>query len=82
MLLIRRKPGESVLIGQEIEIRVLETSPARVVLGIVAPRTIPVLRNEVKETIEQNREAAGSLSPMTLEAVSSLVRSGFGPPGR
>lgn len=74
MLLIRRKPGESILIGQEIEIRVLESSPARVVLGIVAPRSIPVLRNEVKDTLEQNREAAGSLSPMTLAAASALLR--------
>ncbi len=73
MLLIRRKPGESVLIGQDIEIRVLEASASRVVLGIVAPRSIPVLRNEVKETLAQNLEAACSLSPATLEALSALL---------
>lgn len=73
MLLIRRKPGETILIGQDIEVRVLEVSATRAVLGIVAPRSIPVLRNEIRDTVEQNREAVRSLSSATLSAISALL---------
>ena len=72
MLLIRRRPGQSILIGPDVEVRVLEVSPARVVLGIAAPRSVPVLRNEIRDTLEQNRQAACSLSAATLEAVSAF----------
>jgi len=80
MLLIRRKAGETILIGQDIEVRVLDVSATRAVLGIVAPRSIPVLRNEIRDTVEQNREAARSLSKATLSAVSALLTPVTKPP--
>jgi carbon storage regulator len=61
MLVIRRHPGETVLIGGEIEIEVIECGHNRVKLGIRAPQHIPVLRAEVKATREQNLAAARSI---------------------
>jgi carbon storage regulator len=58
MLVISRRAGESVLIGEDVEIQVLETGSGRVKLGIKAPRAVPVLRNEVRLTRDQNRAAA------------------------
>lgn len=58
MLVISRRAGESVLIGEDVEIQVLETGSGRVKLGIKAPRAIPVLRNKVRLTRDQNRAAA------------------------
>jgi len=44
MLVISRKPGERVHIGEDIQIAILEISGSRVVVGIAAPREIPIRR--------------------------------------
>ena len=61
MLVIRRHPGESILIGGEIELEVIECGHNRVKLGIRAPQHIPVMRGEVMLTREQNLAAARSI---------------------
>ncbi len=58
MLVIRRRAGESILIADDIEIEVLETTPTRVKLGIKAPKAVAVRRKEVRLTEVQNRAAA------------------------
>ena len=65
MLVIRRRAGESILIADDIEIEVLETTPTRVKLGIRAPKSVAVLRKEVRLTEEQNRAAAQAI-PLDL----------------
>ncbi len=60
MLIIRRRRGESITVGDEVEIEILETSPTQVKLGIRAPKSISVLRKEILVTREQNRVASGS----------------------
>ena len=61
MLVIRRRPGEAIQIGADVEIVVIECGPGRVRLGIRAPREIAVLRGEVKATRQQNLAAAGAV---------------------
>ncbi len=73
MLVIRRKTGESLLIGSEIEIEVIDLSPGRVKLGIHAPREIPILRKEVKLTAEQNR-AASAIPLDQLDKLATRLR--------
>jgi carbon storage regulator len=58
MLVISRRAGESLFIGDEIEIELLEISPSQVKLGIRAPRQVRVLRKEIRVTAEQNRAAS------------------------
>lgn len=72
MLILTRKPGESIILGDNIEIKVLEVSDSRVKLGIEAPRDIKVLRKEVISTIEENKEAAMT-TPKT-EALKNLLK--------
>lgn len=62
MLIIRRRRGESIVIGEDIEIEILETSPTQVKLGISAPKDVTVLRSEIRVTRDVNR-AASALSP-------------------
>jgi carbon storage regulator len=62
MLVIRRHAGESIQIGEEVEVVVIDCGPGRVKLGIRAPKQIPVLRAEVKITREQNLAAARALA--------------------
>jgi carbon storage regulator len=61
MLVIRRRAGESILIGPDVEVEILDAGPNRVKLGIVGPRSTQVIRKEVKLTAENNI-SAGSLS--------------------
>lgn len=60
MLIIRRRRGESITVGDDVEIEILETSPTQVRLGIRAPKSVPVLRKEILLTRELNRAASGS----------------------
>ena len=66
MLILQRKAGESVLIGEEIEVSVLSVEAGRVRLAIQAPRSVAILRSELK-TAAENREAADEeASPLAL----------------
>jgi carbon storage regulator len=58
MLVLRRRPGECVLIGDEIEIEVLAVTNQGAKIGIRAPKSTMVLRKELKITQEQNAQAA------------------------
>jgi carbon storage regulator len=58
MLVLRRRAGESLLIGDDIEIELLELTPQGAKIGIRAPRETVVLRKELKITEEQNTHAA------------------------
>lgn len=71
MLVMRRRAGESLVIGGEIEIEVLEVGPTRVKLGIVAPANLSIARKEVILTRSENLTAARSTAP---EVISWLSR--------
>ena len=47
MLVLSRKVGETIVIGENIEVTVVEIQGNKVRLGIKAPRTIPVARSEL-----------------------------------
>ena len=67
MLILQRKAGESVMIGEEIEVSVLSVEAGRVRLAIQAPKSVSIPRSELKIAAEVNREAAGEeASPLAL----------------
>ncbi|SDT75942.1 carbon storage regulator CsrA [Actinoplanes derwentensis] len=71
MLVLTRRAGESVMIGDDVVITVLEARGDVIRLGIQAPREVQVHREEVyRELQEANRSAA---SP-TADAVHALTR--------
>ena len=51
MLILTRRPGETLVIGDSITVTVLETRGSQVRIGIEAPKDIPVHRQEVAERI-------------------------------
>jgi len=69
---IRRRSGETLLIGDAIEIEILETGSAHVKLGIRAPKDVIVLRKEIRITGEENLAASKEKS---RAAVNSLLRT-------
>jgi carbon storage regulator len=53
MLTLTRKVGESIRIGDEVEIIVKEIRRNQVRIGIIAPRDVPIYREEVYESMKQ-----------------------------
>ncbi|MFJ8517784.1 carbon storage regulator CsrA [Lysinibacillus xylanilyticus] len=63
MLVLSRKKDESIMIGDQIEIKILAVEGEQIKIGIVAPKTVKVHRSEVFEAIQaQNREALSASS--------------------
>lgn len=60
MLVLKRKLGESVMLGDEIEVQVLSIEGETVKLGFSAPQRIQILRKELVESILQENLKAGS----------------------
>lgn len=71
MLVIRRRAGQSIRIGEDVEIHITEISATRVTVAVHAPREVAVTRSEVNLTKEQNLAAADSVS---AEALLQLKR--------
>lgn len=63
MLVLSRKKDESIMIGDQIEIKILAVDGEQIKIGIVAPKTVKVHRSEVFEAIQaQNKEALSASS--------------------
>ena len=56
MLILTRRPGESIRIGNDIEVTILDDPGSQVRVGVTAPREIPVHRTEVWKKIIRERE--------------------------
>ena len=75
MLILQRRAGQAIQIGDDIQIVVLEVSGESVRLGIDAPRSIRVLRDELLEELQaENRRAAQSAAEDGLGAVLGALR--------
>ncbi len=75
MLVIRRRPGEALLIGDDVEVEILDIMGSQVKVGIRAPREITVLRKEIRLTIDQNRAAArlSAEARLSMEATGRIA---------
>lgn len=59
MLVLKRKKGETVVIGNEIQIQVLDIEGDTVKLGFVAPQNVEILRYELYQNIKEENLHAG-----------------------
>jgi carbon storage regulator len=58
MLILSRKPGESIVIDGRITVKIIRLDGDIIKLGIEAPREVPVHRQEVYEEIQKNNQEA------------------------
>jgi len=73
MLALTRKKGESIIIGENIEVTVLSVQGEVVKLGIAAPRAIPVNRKEIYEQIMEQNKKASEAPAGKLTALSAML---------
>jgi carbon storage regulator len=78
MLILARRIGESIMVGDQVEISVVDIKGDQVKLGIKAPPQVKVYRREVYAAIQQENLAAAAAAPQTLPKLEELM----GPEGR
>ncbi|TET66740.1 MAG: carbon storage regulator CsrA [Candidatus Zixiibacteriota bacterium] len=74
MLILTRKTGEAIAIGDEITVRVLGIQGRQVRLGVTAPTQIPVHREEVYKRILEETKRATSSHQADIQEAGRLLR--------
>jgi carbon storage regulator len=81
MLILSRKPGESIVIDGRIKVTVVRVEGEVVKVGIEAPSEVPVHRQEIYEEIQRgNREAITRQSTPPPRVVAAKTKQGSGAP--
>ena len=77
MLIVRRRRGEAILIGDNVELEILDISPTQVKVGIRAPKEVAVFRKEIRVTREANLAAANGLTTpaIIVESLAGKLRA-------
>jgi carbon storage regulator len=74
VLVLRRRVGEAIAIGGDIEIEVIEISRTRVKLGVRAPQATSVARRETVPIASENRSASELLDNRDLRELEEILR--------
>ena len=72
MLVLNRKMGESIILGENIEIRILDIQDGKIKIGIEAPREVSILRKEVYEAIKAENEASINVGEDILDILKGI----------
>ena len=73
MLIITRKPGEKIMLGDDVVVHVMEIVGNSVRVGIQAPRSLPVYREEIWDAVRQENQAAAKAAPASLPSPARPV---------
>jgi carbon storage regulator len=63
MLIITRRPGEKVMIGDDVVVEVIEVSGSSVRIGIAAPKSVRVYREEIYSAVKEENAASAASEP-------------------
>jgi carbon storage regulator len=73
MLVLTRKVGESIRIGDEIEVVVTAVDQNKVRIGVKSPRSVPVYREELYRRIQLENQQAAGVAMNDLEEMLKIV---------
>jgi carbon storage regulator len=79
MLILARRIGESIMIGDQVQVSVVDIKGDQVKLGIKAPSQVKVYRSEVYAAIQEENRAAAA-APGTLPPMEGLLPAAKKPP--
>ena len=82
MLVLSRRVGEGLCVGDDIVISVLQVKGDRITLGVEAPREVTVLRQELVDAVAEENEAARASAPSALESLRRALAERSGPRGK
>ncbi|MFN3531104.1 MAG: carbon storage regulator CsrA [Candidatus Brocadia sp.] len=74
MLILTRKLGESITIGDEIKVTVVDCQGKQVKLGIIAPKHVKVHREEIFEKIQEENKKAATVSKHAIVEIAQKWR--------
>lgn len=74
MLVLSRRPGESIMIGPDVVVTVLEVRGDVIRLGIKAPRDVDVHREEVFLEVQQANRSAASPTDAVIDTLAAGLR--------
>ena len=81
MLVLSRQRDETIMIGDDIEVTVVDIRGDKVRLGINAPKEISVHRKEVYDAIRRENRAAAQVKPEDLPGIGKISPGKGGAPG-
>ncbi len=76
MLILTRKSGETITVGDEVVVTVLEVKGTQVKLGVEAPKGVTVHRGEVYERIQEENRLAAGVEAGDFDAAARLYSAG------
>ena len=74
MLILARRTNESIVIGDEIEVSIIDVKGDQVKLGIKAPRSVKVYRREVFEAIQEENRTAAETATSELPSLDDYLK--------
>ncbi len=84
MLVLSRKVGQALIIGNDVVVRLLEIRGQQVRLGVEAPSNVSVVREELHRIVSEANQEAAQIGDTNLAALASALRGkgpGPGPAG-
>jgi carbon storage regulator len=80
MLILSRKINESIMIGDQVEISIVDIKGDQIKLGINAPKNVKVYRKEVYVAIQEENLAAVKARPDAITGLGTLFSDKASPP--
>ncbi len=74
MLVLSRKRDESIIIGDDVVITVVDIKGEQVKIGVTAPRTVSIHRKEVYEAIQEENRAAAKSKAQNLSGLVNVIQ--------
>lgn len=74
MLVLSRKRDESIIIGDDVVITVVDIKGEQVKIGVTAPKTVSIHRKEVYEAIQEENRAAAKSKAQNLSGLVNVIQ--------
>lgn len=75
MLILTRKIGQSLIIGDDVEIKIVSIDGDNIKIGISAPKNVTVMRKELLEVKDENKKAI-NIDKSSLKKLEKIIKKG------